>query len=119
MTAFLASNRVKNALSGGNGVYNQDKFHMIFDELQKRKIKEREEGSARGTNYDDQTPLSKPDNPKLEFCSSQMFSVDAENEKINVESDVGSSPNITEARNLSRIKSAGDHVETNNDKVEN
>ena len=43
MTAFLASNRVKNALSGGNGVYNQDKFHMIFDELQKRKIKENEE----------------------------------------------------------------------------
>ena len=48
-----------------------------------------------------------------------MFSVDAENEKINVESEIGSSPNLTEARNLSRIKSAGDQVETNNDKVEN
>ena len=40
-----------------------------------------------------------------------MFSVNAENEKINVESEYGSSPNpdvMTEARHLNRIKSAGD-----------
>ena len=50
-----------------------------------------------------------------------MFSEDAENEKINVESECASSPNqdvITEARQLSRIKSAGDRVDNNNDKVD-
>ena len=51
-----------------------------------------------------------------------MFSVNAENEKINVESEYGSSPNpdvMTEARHLNRIKSAGDQVDIINDKVEN
>ena len=63
-----------------------------------------------------------PEKAKLEICSSQMFSVNAENEKINVESEYGSSPNpdvMTEARHLNRIKSAGDQVDIINDKVEN
>ena len=119
MTAFLATNRVKNALSGGNGVYNQDKFHMIFDELQKRKIKENAEANV--TEQDDLTLVSKPKNTKLEICSSQMFSVNAENEKINIESEYGSSPSkdvMTDAKHLSRIKSAGDQVDSVNDKVQ-
>ena len=33
MTSFLAQNRVKEPLGGNRGVYNQDKFHMILDEI--------------------------------------------------------------------------------------
>ena len=48
-----------------------------------------------------------------------MFSDDAENDKINVESECASSPDVmTEARQLNRIKSAGDQVDTTNDKVD-
>lgn len=48
MVPFLASNKDRSALSGGKGIVNLEKFHLILDEMKKRGSTKEAVPSTRG-----------------------------------------------------------------------